>query len=456
MRANSKRSPGRRALKLLGGLLLLASLLALAWVASNNRFVDSKPVPVPEALRLGPASLEPERNAFFALLALNAPAGQDPAVEGRRRWASDERPSEAMALKWPSAKQWNCSDDLPSCVAGWRADPEALGAMLSGAANLGGRCEMLASPVLDFEELLPEPKPEIKKTTDQYGARFGALAHFSASGSCLRWLHAKAVLAQLRGDVAATERALQHADTLLAGLLSGSRSLIGHMIAWRAAQRHFHLLTLMAEADAAHTARYAAHLQDLPATVRAGLPWLPAEAHYARVTLRELALGCELADPSAPLGGPSELRCNRSFWFMPEATTQLLDGLWLQLSERARDGGPLALLDGAPQLPPGVFFGHSWRNTVGHKLVAADSDVHASSFDAQADLLLSHAAARLALRAAVDKPADAAAWLTTQELDARLLARLRVDAGAVHARRWRTQAGQPAELSFPIPKTQDT
>lgn len=436
------------ALKSLGWLLLLLVLVALAWFASNNRFVDSEPQPVPEALRVTPVTLAAERNTFFAFQALGVPAGADPLVEGRKRWTSGESDLLPEALKWPTGTLWTCSNGMIDCVASWRADPKGLAALLSGSSELGARCVALAAPDLGFEEVLREPKPELKTTADQYAAL--PLPQFSPLTNCMRWLHAKAVLAQTQGDQETSERALRQADTLLQNVLSGSRTLLGHMVAWTTAQRHFQLLTLMASADPAQVPRYAGHLRDLPANAREAAPWVPAEAHSFREINRELALGCELADPTSTQG---ELRCSRSLLLMPEATKQLQEGLWMQVRARGHEGGPLALVDWSPQLVEGPFFGTPWRNSIGHILVSVAEGGHTPYYNAHADLLLAHAAAGLALRAASDKPADPAAWLGAQGLDPRLLARLRIENGAVIAKRWREQPDKPADLVFTIPKT---
>ncbi len=79
----------------LAALLAAALLIATAWVLSN--WSDIEPVPRPPELALPTPKVSDERNAFFTLLGLSAPLGQDPAAAGRAEWAAQLASAQARA-----------------------------------------------------------------------------------------------------------------------------------------------------------------------------------------------------------------------------------------------------------------------------------------------------------------------------------------------------------------------
>lgn len=427
-------------LKFLGWLLLAVTLLWAAWFASNNRWVDARPGEVPQALQLPAPSLPKERNGFYGLVTLDQP------LDGKR-------------LHWPGqggkqAPGWTCNTDRTDCVVQWRAQAARLAVELQEHAEIGRRCEALAVPGFAMDEALPEPSAELRVPADQYMAKTIA-PHVQNTLQCARWLKVQAVLAQQRGDQVALQAYLTQGDALVTGLLGGSRSLIGSLSAWRIAAEQWQLLVALAVEQPALTPTLAALIRPLPAEAQDPSRWIVAEAHFGRQVIRELGLGCALAEPAGkPLN--DRLVCSPGVSFMPNATQQLMEYQWLQALALAHKG-PLALLDWVPQTQGQRVYGLAWRNTTGHILTDVAMPGWTTYARRQSNLLLQHQAATLALQAAGVQAAQRSAWLAQQKLDTRLRERLQLDGNQIVARGWSADsAAEPAFFRYPIPLMQDT
>ncbi|MBA4343596.1 MAG: hypothetical protein C0423_15770 [Methylibium sp.] len=447
-------------IKWTGRLLLALLLLALAWLAFNNRWVDAAPAPVPEALRLPEPGLPPAANGFFALIGLDAAEGVDPSAEGLRRWNAPHEPLAAGRLRWPgrdgrASPAWTCSAERQDCVEHWRRESSALMELLPVHATLGARCERLAAPGLVIEELLPQPRSELRVLSDQYVAQPPA-PHALNATDCLRWLRMRAVLAEQSGDVASMLAHLQGADVLVNALLRGSRSLIAASVAWTAAGAQARLVTMMASARPARLPELAALLPPLPAEARNPGRWIAAEAFFQRQVIRELGLGCSPERVQADVTLDTRLQCSPMLAFLPNATQHLLDEQWQRGLTQAR-GDVLNLLDWQPPASGQRVLGMAWRNSIGHWLVDTAWPAYEVHAYRQANFLLQHEAARLALAAAGQAPPQRATWLAARkDIDPRLLARLQFDGDDLVASGWSASGDEPRSHRYPIPTRPET
>ena len=449
------------ALKGLGWLALAVLLLALAWLASNNRWVDARSDAVPSALQVPAVTLPDERNGFFALLGLDAPEGADPAQTGRQRWASGELGQAAPdRLRWPQPKpgdaaaSWNCRAADDDCTARWREQTLALQTLMKQHATLGRRCEALADPGFVMDEPLRQPRAEIMKPADQYVV----LAILPTSGlvQCARWLRLQAVLAQQRVDATALQVALQRSQRLVNGLLSGSRSLTTTLIAWRIAEDHWRMLAALSARQPALTAELIGLAAPLPAEARDASRWIVSEAFSGRQIIRELGLSWREGGLESPLENGMERALNRAgFGFMPRATQQLADQHWLSALEAAR-AGPLALI-GWPLPQKERLFDFAWYNTVGHLLMDVGWSSYADYARRHADLLLHHQAVLLALQGASCPPALRAVWLADQAMDEPMRARIRLDGTQqLVVSPWSRQDASAKPTVYPIAQLRDS
>lgn len=447
-------------IKWTGRLLLALLLLGLAWLAFNNRWVDAAPAPVPEALRLPEPGLPPGSNGFFALIGLDAAEGADPAAVGLRRWNAPHEPMAAGRLRWPgrdgrASPAWTCSTERQDCIEHWRRESSALTELLRVHASLGARCERLAAPGLVIEELLPQPRAELRVLSDQYVAQAPAPHALNAS-DCLRWLQVQAVLAEQRGDMASMLAQLRRADRLVTALLRGSRSLTGSWLAWTAAGEQARLVARMASARPARLPELAALLPPLPAEARNPGLWIAAESFVQRQVNRELGLGCAPERVQTAVTLDTRLVCSPMLAFLPNATQQLLDAQWQQGLTQAR-GDVLNLLDWQPQASGRRVMGMAWRNSIGHWLVDTSAPMYQGYAYHQANFLLQHEAARLALAAASQPSPQRPAWLAAQkDTDPRLLARLQFDGDDLVARGWSAAGVEPPSHRYPIPTRPET
>ncbi len=449
-----------RTLKGLAWLALAILLLALAWLASNNRWVDARSDAVPAALQRPAAILPDERNGFFALIGMDAPEGADPAQVGRLRWASDKlNQPESDRLRWPqpqpgdAASSWNCRSRDEDCTARWREHSQALRALINQHATLGHRCEALAAPGFVMDELLREPLAEIKEPSDQYAARI--IPQLTGIGQCARWLRLQAVLAQQRGDPTALGVALQRSQTLVNGLLVGSRSLTGSAIAWRLAEDHWRMMVALAAREPALTAELIRLAEPLPPEATDASRWIVSEAFSVRQVVGELALNCREGGLSFSSLSWMDRHLN-CVGIMPRANQQLLDQQWLRTLEVAR-AGPLAALAWQPEPQQKWLFGFAWYNTIGHILMDVAQPGYTDYFRRQADLLLHHQAALLALQAAAQLPDQRAAWLAQQPMDQMLRARILLDGTQqIVVSPWSKQDPAAKPTVYPIAQVQDS
>lgn len=450
----------RVTVKALAGLVLVLATVWAVWALFNSRWTDAPPQPQPEALRMLPPTLAPERNAMFAVMALKAPAGLDPQAEGQRRWQliEDAQPTAARAayaepsLQWPMdaasapaavKDEWRCHAEERDCVAAWSAQAEALSGLVAQAGLIGQRCEALAQPGVRMEEPLSTPRARLETAADRFliRDRIGT----AAAVDCQRWMHLRAVLASRSGDLDTMLQRLDRSEALTSAMLEGARSLPGALIAGAMARRHWAVVTGLAARHPALSSRLAQRLKPLP-TAALDSRWIRAEASFNREALREI--GCGVVPPgAAPEATPAH--CERPAWFQINATQQLMDARWLEALTFAR-GGPLKLLEWNTQRDPDWALGFPFRNSTGEVIAAVAFPGYDLYVRQQASLLLLNEAARLALAAHAVAPEERAAWLARQPIDARLLDRLRIDGDAVVARIWATPR-YPEPQRYPIP-----
>lgn len=448
------------------GLFTALMLLLAAWLASNNRWVDNRiSDAVPPALQLPPVTLAPEQNGFYTLAGLTAPTGEDPNRAGQLALANRARdPRGAGQLGWPTAKSaddavgqaWICNSDRADCLALWQGQAAALEALRARHAEVGARCEALADGGMVMQEVIPQPVAEPKTTADQYAAL--PLPSVQNWVNCARWLRMGAVLAQARGDTAALRLALQRSQSFSLGLLTQARTLTGNLIAWRLASEHWQVATALAARQPALAAEVLRVVDPLPAQAQDVSRWMAHEAFYSRQVNREMGLYCRPGglqpDPDTNWWDRN-LGCS-SFGFMPRATQQLFDRHWLLAMEQAR-GGPLALVDWQPATTEGFHLGgFVWSNSVGHVLAAVAIPAYNNYGRRQADMVLNHQAAVLALKAAAQPPAQRAAWLAAQPVDERLRARIRLEDGQLLATPWYGGDRRDQPIRYPIPPYQGT
>ena len=171
----TRRGTARQVFRWLGWTLALGLALGLPLLLSLSPLVPLMPL-----MPLMPLSLHlpPERNAFFALQGVLAPADQDPASTARQDWqrtqawalqspAERTRPQpatagaalQAQAARWqpgPSGAPWVCSNQGRDCTAEWPAQTVAP-ARQRQAAAWGPRCDALLDAGFVWEEVVLEP-----------------------------------------------------------------------------------------------------------------------------------------------------------------------------------------------------------------------------------------------------------------------------------------------------------
>lgn len=137
---------------LLGGLALLVGGVWL-W------FYD-EPLEAQAQAWLDQVAVGEPSDAYYQLLGLDAPAGIDPQVEGRKRLTADKNAAPAATLTLPGDEL--CSLGASGCLQGWRAEPGKLQALLTTHAELLLRYEKLLT-LRDYRSLsqpvMDEPMP---------------------------------------------------------------------------------------------------------------------------------------------------------------------------------------------------------------------------------------------------------------------------------------------------------
>ncbi|HEY1090556.1 MAG TPA: hypothetical protein VGE47_05645, partial [Burkholderiaceae bacterium] len=277
------------ALKGLGWLVLALVLLFLSWAAFNNKWVDAKPQPLNERLQAKAASVAPEKNAFFGLLALTGPG--EPIEAGRAQWAlqrvGDTPPSDGKS--WIEAEPWRCSSDKVVCVEQWAGQHEAVAALLQKDSEWGERCAALAAPGMGFEEGRPDFTISFMKLNATRPSQ-------STAVRCTRWLLAQAAVAAERRQLDESMRRLEQSDRFVRMTLTGSNSLISHAIAWHNARLQWQTVAALAARHPAwareRAAQFDALLRPLPEEALVPHRWISFEAAYGRSAVNEIAGGC--------------------------------------------------------------------------------------------------------------------------------------------------------------------
>ena len=436
----------RRALAWLAGALLL---LVAAWVVSNLR--DADPLPRPAALALHTPQLADDNNAFFALVGLHAGADREPAAAGQALWRirmsqaaaprdmqaaqrAQHAESEALGQRLPSLSGAPsvCHSQSDDCMAPWIAQADALAAHRKAHATLGQRCESLLDQNFEFEERLPPMRSAAEP--------FAAHAH--SASACSRWLLSGAALAWAQKRPADAVMLVVKADRLNRGLLAGSHSLIGQVIALRLARNTLNAITGLALRDPAMATALAPLLAPWPDEVQAARRWMVAEAALAHGMLGDALQTClSIADDLAPDATSwlqriedqfDRFMCRHRIGLHPERTRAALDQRWLRIHAALDRGLPAAIVqlaaDSQAADAAGLWGVLSWRNPVGNLLVAVADPGYRSYLARQADVELHREAAALALQAAAVAPAGRAAWTERQAQSQLVRGRLSWDA----------------------------
>ena len=437
----------------LGWLALTLATIALAWLAFNNRWVDAAQQPVPEPLRMAPATVPAQRNIFFALIGIN---DADPMAAGQAQWANLQQggKDEANPTVWGISAPWACGPKTENCVEQWTGQADAVGAQLQADAARGERCAALAAPDLDFEELTPEPS-----------AGLAANAHISphtvSAGRCVRWLLASAVVAAHRGRDDDSLRRLLQADRLLRLQLAGSRTLISHAVAWSAARLQWQTVaTLFARHPgwaARHSEPLGALLRPLPPQALSAARWIAIQSGFERKVLAALIPGNCMA--SLPGGASSADAgawvCMMDKSYMPQATQREFDQRWLGVlaqSELNARQSPLSPRFTQPAAE-GMW---QWRNTVGHIMFFVAQGQWIGYARKQADVELFRQTAFLAVSLAAQLPAARTTWLNSQPIDAALRKRIHLsdDNTQLLARSWQDAPDVP-DFRIPLAPLRD-
>lgn len=410
-----------------GGLCLGLILLALAWLASNNRWVDAEAQPRPAALQPRSVALAPEANVFFDLSGLFAGPQAQPSRVGQALWATptpeQATVADAHLLPQPRDAAWSCSWDLNDCLGLWLQDKEGLRLRLAEQALLLERCTALADGLSDgrlgFDELLQQPRAELRRASDQY-LGLPVAPHLQGARVCARGFQLQAAWAQSQGQAEALLRALGRAQALSRVLLQGSQSLISTVLAWNHERQRLRLLAGLLALEPALASGLSAQLEPLPERARDAGVWMAAESFFGAQAMQEMAQVCGRRDGGQLLeqaGLIDRWLCH--FGFMPQRTQQANDAWWLQQHEAAK-AGPEALLKHlqAQQAREFSMWDLPWRNTIGAILLAVAQPAFADYPAKQADLLLDHRVAQLALALATQNVpvAERAVWLARQDL----------------------------------------
>jgi len=347
----------------LGPVLLLLLVIA-AWVASNGRWADAAPQPVPRELLLRPVLMAPEHNAFVAVQGLDAPDGADIAAAGQAALKGLPPPA-GERLRWPTGELWNCRASKSDCARLWHDQAAALRQELGKAAVLGERCERIAQMPAWEEEAWPLRPDDGPLATRPFAAL--PMPRLAGLPSCVRWLGMQAVL---ETDNSRALALLARADDLARRALQGSRSLLGTMIGLSAVENNWVLAGDVIALRGLDRAQLAALLKPLPALTLSPRNWIPHEAQYGREVMSDLVdpvRGCHQAKDAEGEPAVSWLDrqlCRFALGSMPEQSRQDSDALWLQRLSTLPATGPAACegLQAEPWVETTPW--PAWRNTV--------------------------------------------------------------------------------------------
>jgi hypothetical protein len=426
------------------GLLLTALLTLAAWVASNGRWADAAPQPVPAALQPRVLTLAPQDNAFFDSQGLQAPAGESPNDWGQKAFRGAVT-GNVPGLALPQGEAWRCEPVKQDCVALWRTQAAALQADMAAHALFGERCAALAARSA-FDEPMPAPRPVPAEAGGAPGATIVSLPQFAPLTACVRWHQVQAVVA---GDAAQAAAAWSRADASLRLMAGGLQTLIGQVVTWSSLTRHQVLLAQWAARQPAGTTLVAAWLSPWPAAVLTPRRWIAAEASFQRQSMMELAERPEqFGDVTQNV---FQRLSSTGLGYLPQLTVQTQSAFWMDELQAYGDlqGASLAtaaLARPDPGVPP-----WRWRNSVGHVLLAVAQPAWHDYPLRQADVALAHEALLLSQQLNQQPAADRAAWLARQPLVPALRERLTLEPGALAARVWRRERDAEAALSLRFP-----
>lgn len=443
---------------LVGGLLLLVG----AWVLSNLHDID--PVPRPAALALPAPSVADEANAFFALVGLQAAADRDPAAAGKASWLAElahaarwrppieptaavQRDREDQAamgvrLPGPAGPPLVCNSDSRHCAQAWIDQADKLAVQRQALATTGQRCEALLGESFRFEERLGPMQSVIEPIA----------RHASPAATCSRWLQSGAVLAWARGRPADALALLVKADRLNRGLLAGSHSLIGQVIALRLAHDTQLTIATLALRDRAMAVPLATLLAPPPDPVQAVRRWIATEAAFQRGMMADASRTClsvadvvdkdQLSWWQAREGQITSLVCRHHIGLHPERTLAALDGVWLRKFAALDAGLPAAILrlsaDRKAANDTGLLVLLTWRNPFGNLLISVAEPGYDSYLARHADLELQRETALLAMQAVSIAAPERTAWTARQTLSPLAQGRLSWDTegDTLSARPW--------------------
>lgn len=421
--------------KVLKWLLLALLAVVLAWLAFNNPLADSADRPRPAALIEQADSLAKEANAFYALQAM---AG-------------------AQEVKPPSGEPWHCGSQPADCVGAWLERAPALREQMAKHAEFGRRCEAMAAAAQAYEE------PTLQLQAANPAAT--PLPQFKPAGDCNRWLRAKASLAVLDHQPARAVALLAQADQMTRAMLSGSKTLISHAVAWSFAKRTWQTAAVLAQRDPALAVTLQPLLRSLEPEALSAQRWMAAESRFSEAITRSLKSSCGKQEESReelPRQGLSERAfCVLGLGLLPNKTVQDIDHYWLRALEATQSAGLGGSLSQAP-LKPGTDLAptFAWRNTVGQVLINVAQPQYAVYVAKQADVELVRQTVLLALRMSAEQVGAQRRfdWLQEQKASFSMLNRLRLDGDQLHADSWLSELGRQPEpgdlILVPLAKSQ--
>lgn len=407
------------------GLAVPLALLAAVWLPFNLRQTDAAPRPPQLESPAAKRTVPDERNAAFLFAGLAAQADRDPVAVGRAWWSAqterarlpapqrlagegafDARRDELFGkrIEAPSGPPMMCGKGSGACLNAWWADLDGLARQRQAFGVLGERCDRALGPDFAFEELLiPEPAP------DQ------PLMHWALVVQCSRWFRSGAVLAQARGQ---RERAIEHlrqAERLHRGLLDGSHSLIGQVLATRMAHWTYDTMAALAMRDARLADAFAPWLAEPLDTRIAARRWMRYEAAGHRGTIDFIArdgmvlpsipgLDASAGNPwGAGLWADIAVRlARRGIGMQPERTRQQSDAWWQRAIGRMDVPWPVILagvaVEGEASARRSTLGTLRWQNTFGAAFVELGMDrTYVPYFARQADQELHRDATALVL-----------------------------------------------------------
>lgn len=354
-------------LKSLLGLLALGLVVVLAWVACNGPWADAAPRPTPAELMPRAVALAPERNGYFDIVGITAPAGEDIHAVGLADWQSGFK-REGPRLEWPRPKVLDCEIAKSECLAEWRKRAPEMRRWLAETALMGARCEQ----VRDMAGIEEVPAPAEVRLDDGKRKAF-QMRFVPAIGCTLRWT----VQALLAASPNEALDALTRADEFARKGLAGGRSLMAKVVFGAALERQWLLVARLAAGEgAAGRARFEPLLRPLsPGSLSPGA-WAGSEFQLQRdaiATLRDRDARCRSDDQAeSSRHWWTQKLCRTGLGYLPERTEQALEDQWLARLATATPDEPVRcealgqsawqgrLIDAQP---------YRWSNAFGHILL---------------------------------------------------------------------------------------